>query len=71
MCQCTRCEKMFEEYDLMWVEPPSQYDIQIIWTGRGQDEPKEEKMELICDKCLEKDQSTSSCPSSSSNAYDD
>jgi hypothetical protein len=45
---------MFEEYDLMWVERPSEYHIAIIWTGRGRDKPKEEKMELVCNDCLKK-----------------
>jgi len=65
MCECARCDKMFEESDLIWVEVSSECSMQIIWTGRGQDKPKEEKMELICDGCLEKNATTTSSSSSS------
>ena len=54
MCECARCKKTYEEYELLWVEHPTEYSPQIIWTGRGQDKFKEKKMELVCDNCLKK-----------------
>jgi len=54
MCECARCKKTYEEYDLMWVEIPNEYSMQIPWTGRGRDPSKEKKMELVCDNCLKK-----------------
>ncbi len=44
MCECARCKEMFEEYDLTWIELPQQYYMQV-----------KKKMELVCDKCLEKE----------------
>ena len=54
MGTCARCDKMFEEYDLMWIEVPDEHDIQIMWTGRGRDKSKEKKMEVVCADCLKK-----------------
>ena len=54
MCECSRCKKSFEEYNLTWVKQPSEYSPQIIWTGRGRDPSKEKKMELVCDDCIDK-----------------
>ena len=72
MGQCSKCKKSCSELDLNWITLPSEHHIQISWTGRGRDEVKEQKMELICNECLEKEKSTSSpsC-SSSSDDYDD
>ena len=53
MSECSRCKKPYSECDLQWVEVPSEDSVQIIWTGRGQDESKKKIMELICETCLE------------------
>ena len=50
---------MFEEYNLTWVDPSTEYHMQIIWTGRGRDESKEKKMELVCDDCIKEYSATS------------
>ena len=55
MCECARCKKPYEECELLWVEQTSEYSLQIIWTGRGHDESKEKKMEVVCRECLEKE----------------
>ena len=54
MCACSVCKLEAEEVDLMWVELPSEHDIQIIWTGRGRGPSKEKKMELVCNECCKK-----------------
>jgi hypothetical protein len=64
MCECTRCRKEYEEYDLLWVEQPSEDSLQIVWTGRGKDPSKEKKMELVCDNCMKEDTTSSSSLSS-------
>ena len=53
MGECAKCKNVFAECDLMWVDQPREPDIQIIWTGRGQDESKKKKIELLCKQCLE------------------
>ena len=55
MCECARCKKEYEEYDLLWVEQPSEYCSRVIWTGRGKDPYREKNMEVICKECLEKE----------------
>ena len=55
MCECARCKKEYQEYDLLWVEQPNEDYLYIIWTGRGQDPSKEKKMEVVCRECLEKE----------------
>tara|TARA_Y100000310_G_scaffold230334_1_gene232742 strand:+ start:74 stop:256 length:183 start_codon:yes stop_codon:yes gene_type:complete len=52
MCECSRCKKTYEEYELQWVEIPNEYSMQIVWTGRGKAPSQEKKMELVCDNCL-------------------
>jgi hypothetical protein len=64
MCECARCKKEYEEYDLLWVEQPSEDSLQIVWTGRGKDPSKEKKMELVCDNCMKEDTTSSSSLSS-------
>ena len=54
MCECAKCKKPYPEYELTWVEVPSEYRIQIIWTGRGRDESKKQAMEVVCKDCLKK-----------------
>ena len=44
MCECSRCKKSFEEYDLTWVESPRIYHMQI-----------KRKLEVVCDNCLKKE----------------
>jgi hypothetical protein len=63
MCECDRCKKEYEEYDLLWVEQPSEYSSRIIWTGRGRGPGKEKKMELVCDTCIKKETTSSSLSS--------
>lgn len=63
MCKCARCKNEYEEYDLLWVEQPSEDSLQIIWTGRGQDPSKEKKMELVCDNCMKENTTSSSLSS--------
>jgi len=55
MCECSRCKKLVEESDLTWVEQPSEYSPEIVWTGRGRDLSEEKKMEVICSDCLKKE----------------
>lgn len=61
---CSRCKKQYTEYELTWIEITPEHDIQIIWTGRGRDESKETKMELVCDDCIKEYSTTSSSLSS-------
>ena len=60
---CSRCKKTFEEYELTWVEIVPECHMQIIWTGRGQDESKQKKMEVVCDDCKKEDTTFSSLSS--------
>jgi hypothetical protein len=64
MSACSRCENSYPEYELTWIKITSKQPIQIIWTGRGRDPNKEEKMELVCDKCLKKETTSFSSLSS-------
>ena len=53
MCECSKCKKLYPEYELQWVEQSREHHMHIIWTGRGPDPRKQEKkMEVICDNCL-------------------
>ena len=63
MSACSRCKKQYPECELTWIEITPEHDIQIIWTGRGRDESKEKKMEVVCDNCIKEYSTTSSSSS--------
>jgi len=54
MSECSRCKKSYSECDLQWIEVPSEYQPQIIWTGRGKDKSNEKKMQVVCKECQKK-----------------
>ena len=63
MSSCSRCKKQYPEYELIWIEIIPEDHIEIIWTGRGFDESKKKKMELVCDDCKKEDTTFSSLSS--------
>ena len=63
MSSCSICKKQYPEYELTWIEVIPEDHMQIIWTGRGRDESKEKKMEVICDNCMKENTTSSSLSS--------
>ena len=55
MCECSRCKKQCQEYELNWVEAPPIYHMQ----------PRK-SMELVCNECIQEEITSSSTSSLSS-----